>query len=358
MVLMMKHLRIKLKHEKYIILMSYYDILGLDKNASDKDIKQSYRKLALEHHPDKGGNAEKFKEIQHAYEILSDSEKRENFDKYGTDEPGGHGGGGMEEMFANMFGMGRNNGRSNGPKKGQQTRHTINIPLEIVYSGLHKKLKVTRNVLCNTCDGSGCNAGADKQKCNCCKGRGNIVNIQRNGPFVQQTQTKCNPCKGKGFIINSEDQCKTCIGKFIIQEAKTVEINIKAGVETNMGVILENEGNEYPETIAGDIVIIFNVVKHDRFIRDDNDLHINHTITLYQALVGYNFNIKCLDDRIINIKFNGVTQPNTIKTVQDEGIPDINSGKKGKMFIHFTVKLPDTIPENKLVELAECIGGN
>lgn len=317
---------------------SYYEILGVDEKATQKEIKKAYRNLALKNHPDKGGDADKFKEIQQAYEILSDEEKRHNYDEYGSEEAPPQ----LHDLFKNLFNMGRNNG----PSKGKRTEFKINVPLESVYTGIIKKLKITRNIICNKCDGSGCKIDANKKKCNHCNGNGIHVQHTRNGPFIQQIQTTCNLCNGKGSIISDEDKCDICHGTFTIQEQKIISVDIKAGVENSMGVIVENEGNEYPDTIPGDIIIIFNIPKHPVYERKKDDLHISHILTLYEALVGYNFTITHLDGRKINISYNGTTQPNTIKKIINEGMPNINTGKKGSLYIQFTVKLPDKIPQN------------
>lgn len=314
-------------------MADYYNVLGVSREASQSDIKKAFRKLALEHHPDKGGNPDKFKEIQEAYELLSDPDRRNEYDNPSH---------GIDNIFSELFGgLGR---RRNGPNKGARTEFAIKIPLDAVYNGLIKKLKVTRNVICNRCDGSGCKGGAEKNKCNSCNGSGIHITRTKQGPFVQQIQCKCSSCNGTGRIIRPEDMCETCNGKYVVSEPKIVPINIKPGVEDGMGVIMENEGNEYPNTIPGDIVIIFKMIKHPKYERRGNDLHMNYELSLYEALVGYNFTITHLDSRKINISYTGVTQPNTVKKIASEGLPEFETGKKGGLFIKFSVKLPDKIP--------------
>jgi DnaJ family protein A protein 2 len=316
-------------------MSDYYNVLGISRDASHAEIKKAFRKLALEHHPDKGGNSDKFKELQEAYEVLSDPDRKNEYDNPPPE---------LNNIFSELFGnLGR---RRTGPQKGSRTEFTIQISLEAVYSGLIKKLKITKNILCSVCDGSGSRVSTEKHKCKSCKGSGKIIHVKHQGPFIHQTQTTCSPCNGHGSIINPEDLCKNCNGNFVVSEPKIIPINIKPGVENGMGVIMENEGNEYPGTIPGDIVIIFNIVKHPLYERRGDDLHIKRELSLYEALVGYNFTITHLDNRKINISYNGITQPNTTKTVASEGLTKFETTKKGNLYITFTVKLPDKIPES------------
>lgn len=323
--------------------MSHYNTLGISESATPKEIKKAFRKKALVCHPDKGGDPEKFKELQEAYEVLSDPTSRENYDKYGTAEAPAHSD--INDLFSDLFG--RMAGH-NGPKRGQDTRYTMNVSLSDAYTGNLKKLKVTRSIICKDCDGLG---GISPEICTDCKGKGVTTRVTRNGPFVQQIQTKCNKCDGNGKTILPENKCTGCSGNKIIPEQKIIQVNIKAGIESRMGVVLENEGNEYPGTIPGNIVIIFNVASDESFTRKGNDLYYTQTLSLSEALIGFTKNITQLDSVVFSIRHDGVTQPSSVKCLKGRGFPNItNEGSKGDLYITFNVNLPDPVPE----KLKEC----
>jgi DnaJ family protein A protein 2 len=194
----------------------YYETLGVEKTASPDEIKKAFRKLAMKEHPDKGGSIEKFQEIQEAYEVLSDKEKRDTYDKYGEEglkEGGGGGQGGMDDLLAQMMGMRRPGGGPQGPKKGKPMQHPLKMTLEEIHAGKKTKIAINRDRKCKPCEGRGGKEGAT-QKCTGCRGRGVVTKMQQIGPgMYTQSNGPCDDCYGKGEIIPDADKCKICNGK-------------------------------------------------------------------------------------------------------------------------------------------------
>ena len=203
----------------------FYEILGVSKDADQATIKKAYRKLALQHHPDKGGDSEKFKQISKAFEVLNDQEKRSMYDKFGEDGLEG-GGAGAHDIFNMFFGGG---GRQQEQK--QKTKNkvcNIQVPLEDFYKGRDINFEVNRKRECKACSGSGLKQGAKKQKCKDCNGKGMKVKVVQIGPgMIQQMQSKCSTCYGEGYIINNSDKCKVCKGNKIVDEKKNLLFILK-----------------------------------------------------------------------------------------------------------------------------------
>ena len=212
----------------------YYKILGVSKDASQEELKKAYRKLAVKHHPDKGGDPETFKEISSAYDVLSDPEKKDLYDKYGKEgvEQGGGGSRDAEDIFSSLFGGGRGGGGGRrGPQKTPPIKHALNVKLEDVYKGKSSKLKITRDVLCKSCSGAGGQAGFEKS-CSTCSGRGAKMMLRQLGPgMMQQIQVPCDSCSGEGKTIDRRLMCKDCSGKKVTKESKIVEVHVDRGVK-------------------------------------------------------------------------------------------------------------------------------
>ncbi len=310
-------------------MTNHYETLNVSKDASFEEIKKSYRKLALKHHPDKGGNSDDFKKITEAYDILSDEEKRKNYDN-------------PEPDFSNMFGNQHDIfnmffGNRQQQESCDDIQFELNISLELSYTGGEKKLKITKQVICNNCKFKVCNE---------CHGSGITMKTHRQGPFIQQIQTQCNKCKNGN--INSG--CKECKDTCIVIKSEIISITIRKGTDNGMGIHMKNMGNEHPNKKNGDIIIAFKMKEHNKFKRTGNDLHIIKELSLAQALHGYSFVLNHLDSKIYNIDFKGVTQPETIKPYLNYGMPDINNSEnKGTLFFKFVVKLPETIKDGKCI---------
>jgi len=228
----------------------------------------------MTHHPDRGGNADTFKELNKAYEVLSDKNKRTLYDEGGEEalENGGAGGAGGADIF-DLFGFGGGRrGGSNRVRKGEDVLFPLKVTLEDLYSGTSKKLRLTKNVICSDCRGKGGKDGTDAQ-CGDCKGRGVKMVVRQIGPgMIQQMQAQCGTCKGSGSLISEKDKCNKCSGEKTIKEKKTLEIHINKGMKHGEKIIFSGEADEAPETQPGDVVVVLQLTDHAYFKRDGCNL--------------------------------------------------------------------------------------
>ncbi|GLJ11414.1 hypothetical protein SUGI_0166710 [Cryptomeria japonica] len=340
----------------------YYEVLGVPKDASPDELKKAYRKAAIKNHPDKGGDPEKFKELAQAYEVLSDPEKREIYDQYGEDalKEGMGGGGGHDpfDIFQSFFGGSFGGGSSRGgrrQKRGEDVVHPLKVSLEDLYNGTSKKLSLSRNVLCPKCKGKGSKSGAPI-KCSGCQGSGMKVTIRQLGPsMIQQMQHVCSDCKGTGETISDKDRCPECKGEKVVQDKKVLEVVVEKGMQNGQRITFPGEADEAPDTITGDIVFVLQQKEHPKFKRKGDDLFVEHSLTLTEALCGFQFILTHLDGRqLLNKSSPGeVIKPGQFKAINDEGMPVYQRPfMKGKLYIHFSVDFPDSLnPEQcKILE--------
>jgi DnaJ family protein A protein 2 len=346
----------------------YYDCLGLSKSATVDEIKKAYRKLAMKYHPDKNANNpqahEKFQEISNAYEVLSDPEKRQIYDQYGEEglKGGGFSASSADSIFEHFFGGGffPGSGRrrqQQGPRKAEDTVHKYPITLKDQYNGKTTKLKLTRNIICSECSGKGSKKEGATERCRTCDGRGMKVTIQQIGPgMIQQMQSVCPDCRGSGEMIAERDRCKACRGKKVVAEAKILEVHVAPGTKHGEKQVFYGDGEQAPGCEPGDVVIVF-VEKKDNsgesanFTRQDNHLIVQKKITLIEALTGFDFYFKQLDDRLLQIRSepNTVVKPGDVMMVEGEGMPIKHSMHRGNLFIKFEVEFPspDELDEAK-----------
>lgn len=334
-----------------------YDLLAVPKSASPTEIKKAYRKMAVKHHPDKGGDEAKFKEITAAYEVLSDEEKRQLYDEYGEDalKDGGMGGGGgspfdiFEAMFGgNPFGAGGGGGRGGGGRqrvrKGEDVVHGLKLGLEDLYNGVTKKLSLAKNIICPKCEGKGSKSGASGH-CHGCKGQGVRVVVRQIAPgMVQQMQTVCNECRGTGQTISEKDKCPQCRAAKVVQEKKVLEVHIEKGMQHNQKIVFTGEADEAPDTVPGDIVFVVQQKEHPLFTRKGDDLFMEKELTLVEALCGFKFSVPSLDGRqlVISTHEGEIVKPGQFKAVYDEGMPKHGQPfTKGRLFIQFNIKFPN-----------------
>lgn len=333
----------------------FYELLNVSKTADEAELKKAYRKLAIKHHPDKGGDPEKFKEITQAYEVLSDPEKRQVYDEYGEEAlkegmGGGGGGGSPFDIFEAMFGGnpfgpgGPGGGRGRRQRKGEDVVHALKVSLEELYNGTTKKLSLAKNVICPKCDGKGSKSGASGH-CGTCQGSGVRIVVRQIAPgMVQQMQTVCNECKGSGQVISDRDRCPQCHGQKVVQEKKVLEVAIDKGMVNNQKIVFQGEADEAPETVPGDIVFVVQEKEHATFKRKGSDLFLEKNINLTEALCGVKFTIKHLDKRELLVSTNEgeIIKPGSFKAIYDEGMPTYQQPfTKGRLFIHFNVKFPE-----------------
>eukprot|EP00249_Psilotum_nudum_P012898 c24032_g1_i2 orf=232-1491(+) len=333
----------------------YYDVLGVSKTASQDELKKAYRKAAIKNHPDKGGDPEKFKELAQAYEVLSDPEKRDIYDQYGEEAlKEGMGAGGpsinpfdiFESFFGggNAFGGGSNRGGRK-VRRGEDVVHPLKVSLEDLYNGTSKKLSLSRNVLCLKCKGKGSKTGSTIH-CPGCQGSGMKVSIRHLGPnMIQQMQHVCPDCKGSGETINEKDKCGQCKGNKIVPDKKVLEVHVEKGMQHGQKIVFQGEADEAPDTQTGDIVFVLQLKDHSKFKRKGDDLFVDHTLNLTEALCGFQFPLTHLDGRQLLIKsgVGEIVKPGQFKAINDEGMPHFQRPfMKGRLYIQFTVEFPES----------------
>lgn len=308
-----------------------YETLGIAKSADEKEVRKAYRKLAAKHHPDKGGDQEKFKEISAAYEILSDKEKREKYDKYGLEGVAeeGNPGHGASDLFSMFFGGGGGGGRSRsgGRKKGPSVNHPLKVSLEDLYNGKTVKLAVNRKVIVG-----------NPEDCRRCRGQGVIMEMRQIAPgMISQTQRHCDECNGQGYKAEKK------------QQRKVLEVHVDKGMKNNQKITFREMGDEVPNMEPGDINFIVQEKEHSLFKRKGADLLIIKSLSLNQALCGFKFMITHLDGRkiVIKTKPGEVIKPESgqspfVKRVAEEGMPSHrNPFVRGDLYIVFKVTFPE-----------------
>jgi molecular chaperone DnaJ len=331
--------------------MNYYDILGVNKDASIDEIKKAYRKKAIEHHPDKGGDESKFREAAEAYETLSDQQKRREYDVYGGN-PHNRGGGfnghgfSMEDIFSrfgdvfggNPFG---NFGQRPTQRKGNDLRVSLKLTLEEVFRGTTKKVKYKRHNACTSCNGAG---GHGERACGGCNGFGR-KNITQQTPFGTISQTmNCNQCQGTGKQTTSN--CGFCNGHGVQDKEEIVDINVPRGISGGMTMNLQGHGNYTKGGIAGDLLVNIEELPHHKFRRDGSNLHCDETISISDAVLGTQLKLDTFyGDQIVTITPG--TESGKVLTVFGKGLPSMGSNGQtigvGNLIITIKVDIPKQI---------------
>ncbi len=326
----------------------FYETLGLNRDASEDDIKKAYRKLAMKYHPDRNPDSkdseEKFKEAKEAYEILSDSQKRAAYDQYGhagIDQQSGMGGGGgfgdaFSDIFGDIFGGGRSGGgggRSN-VYRGADLRYNLEISLEEAAHGVEKQLKIPSHEECDVCHGSGAKPGSEAKTCHTCGGHGQ-VRVSQGFFSIQQT---CPTCHGSGKYI--PDPCRNCKGTGRVQNTKTLAVKIPAGVDEGDRIRLSGEGepgvNGGP---PGDLYVVIHIRAHSMFQRDGNDLHCEMPISITVAALGGEIEIPTLDGKA-RLSIPAETQSGQVFRLRSKGIKGVRSAITGDLMCHVLVETP------------------
>lgn len=316
----------------------YYEALNLKKNCTTEEVKKAYRKLAIVHHPDKGGDPEKFKEISRAYEVLADEEKRKLYDEYGEE---GLENGEPATDATDLFDFILNAGKGK-KKRGEDIVSEVNISLEQLYNGATKKLAISKDVICSTCEGHGGPKDA-KVECKICNGRGTKTYMRYHSSVLHQTEVTCSACKGKGKIMSEKDKCVTCKGACVIKTRKILEVYVPKGAPNKHKIVFNGEADEKPNVITGNLVVILNEKPHRLFKREGVDLFITHKISLYESLTGFVAEVTHLDERkiLVNCMNSGFIRHGDIKEIKEEGMPTYKDPfKKGNLYITFEVEYP------------------
>lgn len=338
--------------------MDYYQLLGVDRNATEDEINKAYKKMAMKYHPDKNPNnkeaEEKFKSIGEAKEVLTDSNKRAIYDQYGIEglKNGGGSAGGTNfedvmNMFSNFGGFGNFGGfpgfpgfGSRTPGKSQPTLVEVKINLEDFYKGCSRKLRITRNIKCNTCNGSGSASKDGVIRCTGCNGRGAKEFSQRVNGGIHTFLQPCDLCRGAKVI--NKDPCKTCQGKKLERSSATeITLTIAPGDKEGQNYIFENMGDYDPNNNNyGDMIFRTAAIQHNIYKRYDLDLVMEANISLLEALTGVTVNITHLDGRKISLKTKEgeIISSNSVRTIKNEGM--IHNNKKGDLRVKFNVIFP------------------
>lgn len=360
----------------------YYEVLGVSKGASDDEIKKAYRKLAKKYHPDMNpGDKEaeaKFKEVNEAYSILSDSEKRARYDQfghagvdpnYGAGGPGGGFGGfdmgdiDLGDIFGSFFGGGfggfggSSSGRRNGPQKGESLRASLTITFEEAAFGCEKEINLNRTEQCEACHGSGAEPGTTAETCPDCRGTGVVRVQQRTGGFAFSSTAPCSRCRGTGKIIHTP--CKACGGSGSVKKTKRVTVSIPAGIDDGQAISLRGQGNAGKNGgPAGDLIVAVHVKPHPQFHRDGTTVLYEQPVTFYQAVMGAELEIPTIDGKV---KYNlpAGTQTGTTFRLRGKGIPELRGRGRGDQYVTVRVQVPTSLngeQKEALRAFAEAMG--
>lgn len=347
----------------------YYEVLGVDKSASDADIKKAYRVLAKKYHPDANpGDAEaeaKFKEASEAYAILSDPEKKAQYDQYGHAAFSGGAGGGYEynmnmddifssfgDIFGDFFGGGRSRGRSNGPMQGANVRASIRVTFEEAAFGCKKELDITLKDECTTCHGTGAKPGTSPVTCGKCGGKGQVMMTQQSIFGAVRSVTTCPDCSGKGTII--KDKCPDCHGTGYIANRKTLEVEIPAGIDNGQSIRMRGKGEPgYNGGPRGDLLVEVVVSSSPIFAREDYNVFSEVPISFVDAALGNEIRIKTIDGEVL-YEVKAGTQTGTRVRLRGKGIPTLrNKEVRGDHYVTLVVKVPEKLTSEQRDALME-----
>ena len=350
----------------------YYEVLGVDRNASANDIKKAYRKLAIQYHPDKNPGdkeaEEKFKEAAEAYSVLSDADKKARYDQFGFEGVSGAAGGGFSgagmdmndifSMFGDIFGgrggfggFGGFGGGSTGPQKhrGRDLRVKARLTLQEIANGTTKKFKLKKYVACSHCNGSGAE-GNSFETCPECKGTGRVIRTQQSFFGMMRSEVTCPHCGGEGKII--KNKCSHCNGEGVVMGEEVVEVQIPAGVVEGMQLSMRGKGNAGRHNgINGDLLIVIEEENHPELIRDENDLIYSLLLDIPTAALGGFAEIPTIDGKA-KVTIDPGTQPGKVLRLRGKGLPTLNGYGKGDIVVNISVYIPEILSkdEKKAIE--------
>lgn len=329
----------------------YYEVLGVEKTASDEEIKRAYRALAKKYHPDvskEPNAAEKFKEVQEAYEVLSDPQKREQYNQFGHEGPNvggngfggfdfGGGFGGFEDIFSSFFGGGKRASQS-GPVRGKSLKTSMTLSFEEAAFGTEKEINVTKYDTCSDCSGTGAQSKNDIDVCKRCHGTGRVIVEQNSFMGRIRTETVCPECEGKGKTI--KNKCTTCRGEGRVKTTSKIKVRIPSGVEDGQTVTLPGKGEAgLNGGLYGDLYINITVKPHDLFARDGLDIYLEMPITFSQAALGATLDVPTLSG-VNSLKIPSGTQTGTKFKIAGKGITNGRTNMTGNLFVVVTIVTP------------------
>jgi len=352
----------------------YYEVLGVDKNASEDEIKKAYRKIAIKYHPDRNPDdpkaEEKFKEAAEAYSVLNDAQKRQQYDQFGFDGPGGGFGGfgdgagfSMDDifsMFGDVFGGGAGFGGFGGGSRqapryrGADLRLKVKLSLQEVATGVTKKFKVRKDVVCNHCHGTGAERGSSSETCPNCHGSGVEIRTQQSIFGMMQTQTTCHVCGGEGKVI--KNKCSHCHGDGVVKGEEVVEINIPAGVAEGMVVNVPGKGNAGKRNgITGNIQVYIEEEDNDTFIRDGQNVIYNLLLDFPTAVLGGQVDIPTIDGTNVKIKIEPGTQPGKTLRLRGKGLPAVQGygNGTGDLIVQISIYVPKELSKSEKEAIEE-----
>ena len=354
----------------------YYEVLGVDKKASEDEIKKAYRKIAIKYHPDRNPGdktaEEKFKEAAEAYSVLSDKQKRQQYDQFGFDGPnmgggfGGFGAGGFSmddifSMFGDVFGGRGGFGGFSGFGGGQRAQYhgtdlrlKVRLTLQEISTGVTKKFKVRKDIVCSECNGSGAQKGSGSETCPTCHGQGYTVRTVRSILGMMQTQSECPTCHGEGTVI--KNKCPHCGGQGIVKGEEVVEINIPAGVAEGMVVNVPGKGNAAPHNgVPGNIQVYVEEEPNDTFVRDGQDIIYNLLLDFPTAALGGEVDIPTIEGTKVKIKIEPGTQPGKTLRLRGKGLPAVQGygSGRGDLVVQVSVYVPKTLDRHERQVLEE-----
>ena len=365
----------------------YYEVLGVSKNATDDELKKAFRKLAKKYHPDanldnKEEAEKKFKEVNEAYEILSDKQKRQMYDQFGFDGPQGFGGGqggyysygsgfdgfggfsdfgdfgDLGDIFSSFFGGGSTRSRSsNGPKRGADLKINLEISFEEAYLGVEKEISINRNENCTSCNGNGAKRGTSPEKCSVCNGTGKIKQVVTT-PFGQMaTQKVCTHCAGKGTII--KEPCTECHGKGVVKKSIKLKVKIPEGIDNGQTIVLKGEGESGSNGgIKGDLYIVVHLKRHNIYTRKAEHVLCDIPITITGATLGTELEIPMVDGTKEKYRIPEGTQTGTKFTIKNKGFKSVNGNWRGDFVFTVIVQTPKKLTKEQkelLIELAKTM---
>ncbi len=351
----------------------YYEVLGVEKNATDAQLKSAYRKLAMKYHPDrnpddKEGAEKKFKELNEAYEVLSNKEKRGLYDQFGhagVNQNAGYGGagsgfegfGGFEDIFSSFFGNGFTSGGRSRVQKGADVRADITIDFIEAIKGVEKEISFYRLQNCSDCSGTGAKADSKMNNCSNCNGRGEVRYTQRTLFGDTVSVRECSACNGEGKI--PEKKCVKCNGKSKVRKKKKMTIKIPAGVDDKNVIPLRGEGDVGERGgPKGDLHLVVHVKEHEYIQRDGLDLYQDVHINFTQAVLGDEIKINTVDGTL-KLKVEDGTQSGAMRRISGSGVPVVNGYGKGDLYIRIIVDIPKKLSKSqqeKLVEFSKSMG--